>query len=100
MTGPHEWHRVAVGGMWEEVGRLQLDFLVSRGMLPGHRLLDLGCGSLRGGIHFVGYLEPEQYVGVDASAELLVTGRLELQRAGLLGRKPILLERADFDVAP
>ncbi len=42
-------HRDMVGGMWEEIGRLQFEFLRARGLKPSHRLLDIGCGSLRGG---------------------------------------------------
>ena len=42
-------HRDSVGGLWDEVGQLQVDFLVSRGLMQHHKLLDIGCGSLRGG---------------------------------------------------
>ncbi len=39
----------AVGGLWDEIGQLQFDFLRAKGLLPRHKLLDFGCGSLRGG---------------------------------------------------
>jgi len=42
-------HRQFVGGLWQEVGLLQYDFLLSKGLEPGNSLLDLGCGALRGG---------------------------------------------------
>ncbi len=42
----------AVGGMWEEIGRLQFVFLVEKGLQPHHEMLDIGCGTLRGGRHF------------------------------------------------
>jgi hypothetical protein len=61
------WHRKAVGGLWDEIGRLQFDYFVSQGLVPHHRLLDLGCGSLRGGVHFIAYLDPDRYSGVDRS---------------------------------
>ena len=38
-------HRDMVGGMWDEIGRLQFEFLRARGLKPNHRLLDIGCGS-------------------------------------------------------
>jgi hypothetical protein len=37
-------HRESVGGLWDEIGELQADFLMSRGLRPHHRLLDIGCG--------------------------------------------------------
>ncbi|MGG6294672.1 hypothetical protein ACQ4M4_09620 [Leptolyngbya sp. AN02str] len=40
-------HRQFIGGLWEELGQLQFDFLKENGLLPEHRLLDMGCGSLR-----------------------------------------------------
>ena len=40
-------HRDFVGGMWDEVGALQFEYMQSAGLRPGHRLLDMGCGALR-----------------------------------------------------
>lgn len=67
-------HREVIGGLWEQVGRLQLDFLVKHGLKRGHRLIDIGCGSLRGGVRFVAYLEPDRYYGIDLSQDLLDAG--------------------------
>src|SRR5205807_6035012 len=58
-------HRAIVGGAWEEIGRLQFEFLTGNGLKPHHRLLDVGCGALRGGLHFIRYLDEGNYVGVD-----------------------------------
>ncbi len=93
-----DWHREVVGGMWEEIGKLQFDFLVAHGLMPQHFLLDIGCGSLRGGVHFIAYLERGHYTGVDKSRELLEAGRqIELARYGLTDRHPVLVEMDDFD---
>ena len=81
-------HRDLVGGLWEQAGSLQLGFLAARGLRPSMRLLDLGCGCLRGGLHLIGYLDPGCYFGLDVNASLLAAGRLELERAGLGGRLP------------
>lgn len=67
-------HREAVGGLWEELGALQLEFLKARGLKPHHRLLDIGCGALRLGVKAVDYLEPGHYYGQDLSAELIAAG--------------------------
>lgn len=85
-----------MGGLWEEMGRLQFEFLVHEGLRPHHRFLDIGCGSLRGGLHFIRYLDPGRYVGMDASAELLEAGREELRQAGLEDRGSTLVHMSDF----
>ncbi len=74
--------------MWEDVGRLQFEFLRSRGLKSADRLLDLGCGCLRGGVHFVDYLDSGHYYGMDLSQELLDAGYEE--ELGPLGLKPKL----------
>jgi cyclopropane fatty-acyl-phospholipid synthase-like methyltransferase len=84
-------HRDLVGGLWEEIGRLQFDFLVAQGLKPGHKLIDVGCGALRGGIHFVRYLEPGHYFGFDINSTLISAGQRELAAAGLADRNPQLL---------
>jgi SAM-dependent methyltransferase len=67
-------HRSWVGGLWEEIGRLQRDFLVQEGLRPEMRLLDVGCGCFRGGVHLVEYLHPGHYYGIDISQELMDAG--------------------------
>ncbi len=67
-------HRNIIGGFWDMLGKLQLDFLVQQGMQPHHRLLDIGCGALRLGTLALDYLEPKHYYGVDISEELLDAG--------------------------
>jgi SAM-dependent methyltransferase len=82
-------HRKRVGSHWREVGKLQFEFLVSQGLQPEHRLLDVGCGALRGGIHFIRYLEPGHYFGIDLNHSLLKAGiDHEVPRAGLTDRMP------------
>lgn len=74
-----------IGGMWDEIGELQLRFLVSQGLRPDHDLLDIGCGCLRGGVRFVDYLDAGRYAGVDSNPSLLAAGYdLELAQAGLV----------------
>jgi ABC-type polysaccharide/polyol phosphate transport system ATPase subunit/SAM-dependent methyltransferase len=68
------WHRVSVGGAWDEIGTLQFEFLKRQGLQPSHALLDVGCGSLRGGVHFMRYLEPGRYFGIDCSEPLIRAG--------------------------
>lgn len=79
-------HRRMVGGIWETVGRMQLDHLVDAGMSPADRLVDIGCGSLRAGVHLARFLDPGCYYGLDLNPTLLAAGRYELDLAGLAGR--------------
>jgi SAM-dependent methyltransferase len=80
-------HRESVSAIRAEPGRVQLEFLQVQGLTPQSTLLDVGCGSLRAGLHFVRFLEPGRYYGIDANASLLRAGlEEELPRAGLTGR--------------
>lgn len=99
---------VGPGDLWEMKRRFQIGFLRGAGLLPGHRLLDLGCGTLRGGIPLIDYLEPGHYAGVEVRGEVLAEGRRELAESGLVDKRPQLVhcERLDtldlgrrFDVA-
>ena len=75
--------------------RFQFKFLTSRGLRPEHRLLDVGCGTLRGGVAFIEYLEPGHYIGVESRAKVLEEGRRELVEAGLEHKQPVLINAAD-----
>jgi SAM-dependent methyltransferase len=80
-------HRDHVGGLWEELGAWQFDLMVEEGLRPSDRLLDLGCGCLRGGVRFIAWLDAGGYYGIDCNPSLLEAGlQVELPRAGLAGR--------------
>jgi SAM-dependent methyltransferase len=81
-------HRRWVGGKWTVMGPLQRDFLVAQGLMPEHRLLDVGCGALRAGIHFVEYLQPGHYYGIDINQTLLDVGYEQELPARLRDRIP------------
>ena len=93
-------HRDVIGGLWEELGQLQLDFMIREGLKPHHKLLDIRCGSLRGGIHYIRYLDVGNYVGMDPHRSLLDAGyEIELACCGLKERMPRenLICTDDFD---
>lgn len=94
-------HRDLVGGLWEEMGRLQLDFLVEQGLTPDMRLLDVGCGALRAGRLLVDHLEPEHYYGIDIGADVLQAGYddelTDEQRVRLPERNLRVTDRFDAD---
>jgi hypothetical protein len=71
--GPRE----CVGGMWDEVGQLQFDFLVGQGLQPTDVLVDIACGSLRAGVRLIPYLDEGNYLGIEKEALLIDHGRRE-----------------------
>jgi SAM-dependent methyltransferase len=96
-----DWHRGTVRGttaFWDELGKLQLDYLVENGLQPSHYLLDVGCGPLRAGVHFIGYLEPGHYAGIDKRGDTLERARkVELPRYGIEAKQPLLLVNGAFE---
>lgn len=97
---PPAWQlRNRVGGRWEEIGRQQFDFLVSRGLEPHHRFIDLGCGVLRGGLHYINYLDADRYYGIDISPDMINGAYAECRAAGLETKHPKLRVTDTFDVA-
>jgi SAM-dependent methyltransferase len=86
-----------IGGMWEEMGHLQFEFLRKQGLLPEHKFLDVGCGSLRGGVRFVPYLNTGNYCGLDINASLIEAGKIELAKIDCLGKSPNLLVNDKFE---
>lgn len=97
MSETLEWYEYAVGGMWEEMGELQFNFLRQKGLRPEHYFLDVGCGSLRGGVRFISYLQVGQYFGIDISDPLLDAARFVLEKYNLTDKRPILVQMDDFN---
>lgn len=90
-------HRNFVGGLWDEIGLLQLNFMKEQGLAPCHDLLDMGCGALRGGIHFIRYLDSGHYYGMDINPSLIEAGKEEIREAGLADKQAHLLVNAKFE---
>lgn len=92
---------MAIGGLWDEMGLHQFNFLRKQGLAPHQSLLDIGCGSLRGGEHFIDYLEPGNYCGFDLSSEVIAAGKHLIEQKGLSPKRPDLRvnhkKTLDFD---
>jgi cyclopropane fatty-acyl-phospholipid synthase-like methyltransferase len=91
-------HRKFVGGLWDEIGLLQLQFLMQKGLQPHHHLADIGCGAIRGGLHFIEYLKPGLYYGLDFNASLIKAAKVELENAKLVEKNPNFVVDDTFDV--
>jgi len=81
---PHE----AIGGYWEELGALQLQFLKAQGLQASHTVLDIGCGTLRGGRLLIDFLEPKKYTGYDISQAAVSFARELIASEGLENKDP------------
>ncbi len=82
-------HREEVGGAWDDLGKMQLEFLLAHGLKPESVVLDIGCGCLRAGIHLVRFLNAGNYFGIDISQSLIDTGyNVELASVGLQSKLP------------
>lgn len=56
---------------WGLLAAHQFSVLTSLGLKSNHKLLDIGCGSLRGGRLFISYLEKGNYYGIEPVKEIL-----------------------------
>lgn len=81
----------AIGGMWEEIGQLQFEFLINKNLQPHHQMLDIGCGTLRGGRHSIKYLNAGNYYGMDISPKAIATAKQLVLEQGLSEKSPHLL---------
>lgn len=86
--------------LWEESGLEQYEFLLNEGMKPYHKLLDIGCGAMRGGIHFIKYLDTGNYFGFDKEQELVDCAWKEIHRMNLINKHPNIYHITDFDLKP
>ncbi len=97
-AGPAERRHALVGPahLWRMKRDFQSAFLRGVGLTAEQRLLDLGCGTLRGGLPLIAFLEPGHYTGLDVRAEVLVEARAELAEAGLEHKAPCLVHATDL----
>jgi len=88
--------RVGPAHLWKMKRAFQIEYLRRTGLEPGQRLLDLGCGTLRGGLPLIEFLDAGHYTGIDVRAEVLDEARRELVEAGLAHKAPVLLFATDL----
>ncbi len=84
---------------WLKLGQLQFDYLVSHGLKPGMRMLEIGCGNLRAGRLFIDHLDAGDYYGIDISPDILLAAQRTLAETGLQGRLPHLTLVNDLKLA-
>ena len=60
-------------------------------LMPEDYLLDIGCGTLVGGIPIISYLEKCHYYGIEKRPDVLEEARKELLASKLTHKMPVLL---------
>lgn len=94
-------YRAAVGpkDKYDIIGAMQFCRMVEMGLREYHTLLDIGCGSLRGGRFFIPYLEPGGYFGLEPDQDLVWLGlAAELGQEIVAIKKPRFLYDSDFSL--
>jgi hypothetical protein len=83
---------------FERGGREQLIILLMNGLTPGSRVMDLGCGVLRGGYWLIHFLDAGRYHGIEPHAERLAIGtQVILESETLRLKQPTFDSNAAFD---
>lgn len=83
-----------------KLGLFQIELLKKYGLKPDDKLLDIGCGCLRGGYWFIKYLNPEKYYALEPSQEILDAGKkILLDESCLLSKNPTFDHNAEFELS-
>lgn len=94
------WHRLALGGRWEEEGAWVFEFLRSKGLKPDDYMLEVGCGSLSAALRLLPYMDQSHYWGFEKNLELFTAGvQIELTRAGVEADRGHFIVNDDFDLS-
>ncbi|CAO2832713.1 unnamed protein product [Amaranthus hypochondriacus] len=93
-----EEHHSNYGEPWAG-GRDVFEFLAESAHLsPDSQVLEIGCGTLRVGVHFIRYLKPEHFHCLERDElSLMAAFRYELPSQGLLHKRPIIVKGEDMD---
>ena len=92
-------HRAKVGPpeLFDVIGAQQFCVMVGLGLRENHRLLDVGCGCLRGGRFFIPYLMRGAYCGLEPDMDLLDDGiAIEVGQSQINERAPEFHTFSDF----
>jgi hypothetical protein len=82
---------------YDLIGAMQFNLLTFLGLRETHYLLDIGCGSLRGGRLFIPYLLPGRYYGIEPDQWLIDDGvKNELGQDMVRIKQPVFSNDANF----
>lgn len=96
-AGEYKNHLGGKAAAWDKRGEFQLELLKFMGLRKDDHLLDVGCGPVRAGVHFIRHLDAGGYAGVDFNPSFVEAARLVVQQAQLASRSPSISVLDDFD---
>lgn len=82
--------------LWKMKQDFQIRFLKDHNLKKTNTLLDIGCGTLRGGIPLIDFLDSGNYFGIDVRENVLLEGKKELKEHNLEHKNPRLVSFSDF----
>jgi SAM-dependent methyltransferase len=91
---PHPRAYVGPPQDYDLIAGIQFALLLAAGLRETHRVVDVGCGSLRAGRLLIPYLRPGHYFGLEPNRWLIEQG---IKRE--LGRDLVRIKRPRFDYA-
>lgn len=93
-----EEHHSNYGEPWAG-GRDVFEFLAkSTQLTPDSQVLEIGCGTLRVGLHFIRYLNPQHFHCLERDElSLMAAFRYELPSQGLLHKRPLIVRGEDME---
>lgn len=97
-----EHYRSFIGtpSLYDVESGMQFQIMLALGLREYDKLLDIGCGSLRGGRLFMSYLRPSHYYGVEPNRWLLEDAiENELGREFIKLRDPSFVHTSDFELS-
>ncbi len=82
---------------WNRRGEFQLHFLQAMGLQRASKLLDVGCGPLRAGVHLIEFLDDRRYVGVDYNRDFVKAANRIVESSNLGLKHPTIELVNNFD---
>lgn len=76
----------------------QYDYILSQGLKPNHKFLDIGCGHFRAGLLFMKYLNVGNYYGFDSDLPEVRRGMGGIAQYDLFHKSPFIFITSTFDV--
>jgi hypothetical protein len=83
---------------FEIAGRTLFITLLGEGLIPGSKVLDIGCGCLRGGYWLIHFLDKSCYFGIEPNQKMVNAGVKYLFEPGVIEqKKPVFDHNTDFN---
>lgn len=95
-TDEHRFH-IGPADFYDVLTAIQFNLLTALGLRDHHRLLDIGCGSLRAGRLFIPYLQAGHYFGIEPLPWLVQEGiDKEIGQSMIDLKRPVFRHADDF----